>query len=323
MRFRITKILIFFVLALFSQIAVQAQAQRGNVNFIVVSDLGAFGGGDQLQVAQQLGSAAESFQPTAILNLGDTFHFWGVQSVDDPGWTSNFESIYTNPMLHNLWYCALGNHDYQGNTQALIDYTDKSRRWNMPAHYHSHTFKGRGTTVEVIFIDSTPFLRRATGQPDIYPDACLQDTAAQTAWLGERLAQSTADWLIVAAHHPVYSARPDNAHQRADIQEHILPVLAAHRPDAYIAGDVHCFEHFQKDKDTTDYYTCSSGAKAYPVDKDKDALFASGESGYITIAAWPDHLTMTMYDKFGNQLYTHTRQKQQPAPTTQRPTPIQ
>lgn len=75
---------------------------RGDLNFLVVSDLGNFGGGDQKIVAETLGSFASRWSPTAIINLGDTFHYWGVESIDDPGWISNFESIYTNPSLHNL-----------------------------------------------------------------------------------------------------------------------------------------------------------------------------------------------------------------------------
>lgn len=306
----------FLVVALLCTLAVRSEElPRSDVNFIIVSDLGAFGGTDQKDVAATLGDVAEEYHPHAILNLGDTFHFWGVQSVDDPGWQSNFESIYTNPWLHSLWFCALGNHDYQGNTQALIDYSDRSRRWNMPARYYTKTFKSRGTEVEVIVLDTTPFLRRATTQPDIYPDACQQDTAAQTAWLEQQLASSTADWVIVAAHHPVYSSRPDGSGQRADIQSHIAPILLRHRPDFYISGDVHCFEHFVSDSTATtpaiDFVTCTSGSEAYPVpDPAKDALFTSGLSGFMTMAVGKDSATVTMLDKKGRTIYSYTKTKQ-------------
>lgn len=291
-------------------VANSQEIDRGDVNFLIVSDLGAFGGADQKVVAQTLGETAEQYHPTAILNLGDTFHFWGVESVDDPGWKSNFEDIYTNPWLHSLWYCALGNHDYQGNTQALIDYTDRSRRWNMPDHYFTKTFKGKGTEVEVIFIDSTPYLDRAQSQPEIYPHACLQDTAAQTAWLAEKLARSNADWVIVAAHHPVYSSRPDNSRQRKNIFEHLAPVLMQHRPDIYISGDVHCFEHFAFDGDPTDYITCSSGSEAYPVaNPHANTLFTSGLSGFCTMSVYKDKIDISMLDKNGRILYQYTKHK--------------
>lgn len=235
---------------------------------------------------------------------------WGVQSIDDPGWNSNFENIYTAPALHNLWYCALGNHDYQGNTSALLDYTHKSRRWNMPARYYTRRFEARGTSVEVIVLDTTPFLRRTQCRPDTYPDVAAQDTAAQTQWLRHALSQADADWVIVAAHHPVYSCRPDNARQRADIQAHIAPVLAERRPDLYISGDVHCFEHYTFDGDTTDYITCSSGSQGYPiVTPDPAARFGAGVSGFMTIAADRKNCTVTMFDRDATEIYTYTRSK--------------
>lgn len=284
---------------------------RGSVNFMVVSDLGAFGGADQKEVAASMGEIASSWHPTAILNLGDTFHFWGAQSVDDPGWNSNFEDIYTNPWLHTLWYCVLGNHDYQGNTQALVDYTAKSRRWNMPDRYYTKTFKGKDVEVEVIFIDSTPFLRRACSQPEIYPDACLQDTTAQLRWLDEKLAASTADWVIVAAHHPLFSSRNDAAGQRHDLQTYVAPIVFRHQPDIYLSGDVHCFEHFPAPGDVdTDLFTCTSGSEAYPVDSpDSNAMFTSGQSGFSTLAISKDEATVTMLDKTGKEIYRYTKKR--------------
>lgn len=282
---------------------------RGDVNFMVVSDLGNFGGGDQQQVATTIGQFATTFRPTAIINLGDTFHYWGVQSTDDPGWQSNFESIYTAPALHNLWYCVLGNHDYQGNTQALIDYTERSRRWNMPARYYTKTFSNGNTSVEIIFLDTTPMLRRAVSQPEIYPDVAAQDTAAQTEWLRARLAASTADWTVVAAHHPLFSSRPDGAGQRADVSSHLGSALSSHRPDLYINGDVHCFEHIRRPGDPTEYVTCTSGSQAYEVTPGENAVFADGHAGFMSLSFDKSRLTVTMYDRDGKKLYEYSKEK--------------
>lgn len=277
--------------------------------FVVVSDLGAFGGADQKKVAAAVGEAAYEVGPDAIINLGDTFHFWGAQSVDDPGWNSNFEDIYTTPSLHNLWYCVLGNHDYQGNTQALIDYTRKSRRWNLPARYYTQKFRRGDTTVEFIFIDTTPLLERALTQPDIYPDASVQDIDAMKEWLRQALKEADADWVIVAGHHPVYSSRPDNARQRANVSSSLEGVLAERRPDLYLAGDVHCFEHTQRPGDTTDYLTCTSGSQAYPVEAGENVVFADGSSGYMTMVFDKNQMTFTMFDSDGAILYEYTKTK--------------
>lgn len=301
--------IVIAILAVWSLIFNVPAQTRGDLNFLVVSDLGNFGGGNQPIVAETLGDFASKWSPTAILNLGDTFHYWGVESVDDPGWISNFESIYTKPTLHNLWYCVLGNHDYQGNTQALIDYTNKSRRWNMPSHYYSKIFKRGDTTVKVIFLDTTPFLRRAISQPDIYPDAGRQDTVAQLKWLRDELANSDADWTVLAAHHPLFSSRPDNAGQRADVSSHLGNIISEFNPDLYISGDVHCFEHFKGNGNNTDFVTCTSGSQAYDVVKSDDALYALGHSGFMSISVDKALLTVEMYDKQGKLLYKFSKTK--------------
>lgn len=282
----------------------------GDVKFLVVSDLGNFGGDDQRPVAETIGNTTYDFGPTAILNLGDTFHYWGVQSVDDPGWQSNFESIYTAPALHHLWYSVLGNHDYQGNTQALIDYTDRSRRWNLPDRYYTKKFKRGDTTVEIIFLDTTPMLQRTRNFPDIYPDAQSQDTTAQRQWLERALAAADADWVIVAAHHPLFSGRTDPAHQRADVNSHLGLALASRRPDFYINGDLHGFEHIKRPGDTTDYVTCTSGSRAFDIPPSEHTKYSSGESGFIHMTFDKNSATVKMFDRDGNILYEFTKNKQ-------------
>lgn len=296
----------FLFLALFCGIS---HLWAAGPKFVVVSDLGDFGSIEQTVVANAITREAADFRPDAIINLGDTFHYWGVQSTDDPGWNSNFETVYTEPALHNLWYCVLGNHDYQGNTQALIDYTDKSRRWNMPARYYTKTFRRGDTSVEFIFLDTSPYLSRITSQPEIYPDAAGRDVEAQTEWLAARLADAQADWVIVAAHHPLVSSRPDNARQRADASAALGEVIAGGAPDIYLAGDVHCFEHIVRPGSSTDFVTCTSGSHAYPVVPCDEARFASGAPGFMTMTADKHSLTFRMINDEGETIYEYTKTK--------------
>lgn len=289
-------------------LSVNAQT-RADVNFLVVSDLGNYGGDDQPIVAESLGQVAYNFGPTAILNLGDTFHYWGVQSVDDPSWNNNFEAIYTHPALYNLWYSVLGNHDYQGNTQALIDYTDRSRRWNLPERYYTKKFKRGDTTVDVIFLDTTPMLRRARNNPETYPDAQVQDTTAQIQWLRRALAQADGDWVIVAAHHPLFSERDDTSFQRADVNAHLGLALASRRPDLYINGDLHGFEHIKRSGDTTDYVTCTSGSRAFDIPVGENTKYASGYPGFISMAFDKKKVTVIMHGRDGRELYRFTKEK--------------
>ena len=78
-----------------------------------------------------LADRAESYEhPRYVLD--------GVKSVDDPLFRLYFEQPYDTPHLAYLpWYVVLGNHDYNGNTQAQVDYsTERGRRWHLPNEYY-------------------------------------------------------------------------------------------------------------------------------------------------------------------------------------------
>ena len=61
-----------------------------------------------------------------------------------------------------------------------MDYGKVSRRWMMPAKYYTKVFDHKGTTVRVIFLDTTPLIDSYRKNPEIYPDACKQDAEAQS-----------------------------------------------------------------------------------------------------------------------------------------------
>ena len=87
-----------------------------------------------------MGKVAKIAEPEFIAALGDIHHFMGVRSVQDPLWLTNFEWIYKHPELMIPWHPVLGNHEYQGTTQAVLDYGKVSRRWEMPARYYAITW---------------------------------------------------------------------------------------------------------------------------------------------------------------------------------------
>ena len=110
-------------------------------SFIVLGDFGRVGDYYQKDVAREMGHATIALDAEFIISVGDNFYPNGVQSTQDYHWISSFESIYKDPGLYTDWYVALGNHDYRGNVQAQIDYSNISRRWNMPDRYYSKIFE--------------------------------------------------------------------------------------------------------------------------------------------------------------------------------------
>ena len=127
-------------------------------NFYVANDLGRNGYYDQKPIAELMGTMAEEVGPEFVVATGDIHHFEGVRSVNDPLWMTNYELIYSHPELMIDWFPVLGNHEYRGNTQAVMDYTNVSRRWTMPARYYTKSFEDDGITLRIVWVDTAPML---------------------------------------------------------------------------------------------------------------------------------------------------------------------
>lgn len=125
------------------------EALDDHFTFMIASDLGRNGSYDQRPVAEMMGEVAAITGVEFIAALGDVHHLWGVRSVQDPLWLTNFEWTYKHPELMIPWHPVLGNHEYRGNTQAVLDYGTVSRRWEMPGRYYAMTEPGgRRTAVQ-------------------------------------------------------------------------------------------------------------------------------------------------------------------------------
>jgi 3',5'-cyclic AMP phosphodiesterase CpdA len=153
----------FLVASLYSQKNILADSAKKenktkSLRFTVFGDWGRNGEDNQKETANELGIVSRTFKPSFIVSTGDNFYPSGVRSTRDYTWLASYEQIYTAHSLQTDWYVVLGNHDYKGNVQAEIDYSDIDRRWNMPARYYSKTvFIGGDSSqgVLLIFIDST------------------------------------------------------------------------------------------------------------------------------------------------------------------------
>lgn len=281
---------------------------KAPICLIVANDLGRNGYYQQRPIARLMGEMAEEIGPDAVLALGDVHHFEGVESVGDPLWMTNYESIYSHPELMIDWFAICGNHEYRGNTQAAIDYSKVSRRWEMPSRYYSRVFSGKGTTARVIFIDTTPLIDKYRKDSEEYPDAAAQDMEAQLDWLDKELAEATEDWVIVAGHHPIYADTPKDETERDDMQRRVDSILRRHRVDMYLCGHIHNFQHIKRNG--IDYVVNSSGSlsrdKVNPVE---GTVFSSGEAGFSVLGVTRNRLILTMVDKDGNILHQIVRKK--------------
>lgn len=292
-----------------SQAQTKASELDGDVILMIGNDLGRNGYYEQKPIAELMGKVAGAVGPDAFLALGDTHHFLGIESVNDPLWMTNFELVYSHPELQVEWCPVLGNHEYRGNTQAVVDYSGTSRRWKMPSRYYSRIFENDGTRVKVIFIDTTPIIDKYRGKADEYPDACRQDAETQIQWLDKELSkEDDADWTVVAGHHPVYAQTPKQSSEREDMQKLVDPILRKHKVDMYVCGHIHNFQHIRRNG--IDYVVNSSGSLSRPdVSATDGTVFCSGATGFSILTATPKALTLSMVDGTGNIIHQVVRSR--------------
>ena len=284
-----------------AQTAAEWETLKGDVNLFVANDLGRNGYYDQKPIAELMGEMADVIGPEAIIATGDVHHFDGVASVNDPLWMTNFELIYSHPELMISWLPVLGNHEYRGNTQAVLDYSKVSRRWQMEDRYYTKVFtdEDAGTTIRVVFIDTTPLID-SYRIDDRYPDARKQDIDAQLQWLDSTLKTAKEDWVIVVGHHPMYAETKKDIAEQKDIQRRLLPIFQKNGNVAmYVCGHIHNFQHIRKPSDNTDYIVNTAGSLSRKVKPTDGTVFCSPSTGFSVVSASKKKLSLFMVDNKG------------------------
>lgn len=278
-------------------------------NFIIATDLGRNGYYDQKYIGNTMGEVAGECDAEFVAATGDTFHYLGVQSVQDPLFISNFESVYPHPELQIPWYPILGNHEYHGNTQAVIDYSQISRRWEMPSRYYVKHFElDNDELLDIFFIDTCPLIDKYVNDSE-YPDAAKQNRSAQLKWLDEQLSKSKAQYKIVVGHHPIYADTSKNVSERLDMQKHIDPLLRKYGVNLYSAGHIHNFQHIKLPSSDVHYMVVSSGSLSRNVAPIEGTQFCNSNTGFAFVSVKDGKINVYFLDKDANILYEFVANK--------------
>lgn len=268
------------------------------LSFVVLGDWGWNGYKNQRLVAERMAEEAEAIDISFIVSTGDNFQVNGVRSVQDPLWNRSFESIYTHPILEKDWYPVLGNHDYRGSTQAQIDYSKISRRWNLPARWYSVKQRVSDTVdAELFFLDTSPFQSRYHGKKKqgAYPEVPAQDTAAQLRWVDSALSASKARWKLVFGHHPLYSGGEKHGSETGDMRRLFQDRFEKLGVTAYFCGHDHHMEHVAPKGSAVHYFVngAHSLRKAVP---GPDTRFCKVTAGFTTVQVREDTLVVRFLD---------------------------
>ncbi|MBM6883352.1 metallophosphoesterase [Bacteroides caecigallinarum] len=293
----------------FAQTPESWKALEKPLNFYLANDLGRNGYYDQKPIAELMGNMAETVDIECVVAAGDVHHFEGVRSVNDPLWMTNYELIYSHPELMIPWYAILGNHEYRGNTQAVIDYSKISARWNMPDRYYTFVMENDGITVRFVMVDTAPLIDKYR-EDDEYSDACKQDMDKQLSWIDSLLTTSKEDWVLVVGHHPIFAETGKDDSERLDLQKRLDSILRKHtNVDMYLCGHIHNFQHIRKVDSNIDYVVNTSGSLSRKVKPIDGTRFCSGDTGFSLICADKKELNLHMINKEGKVIYTVTRKK--------------
>lgn len=191
--------------------------------------LGDYGTGGSLQkrvAAAMSAYAAKHGAPLAMVSTGDNIYPKGVQSADDPQWTSKFERIYDLDHLRDReWIAVLGNHDYRGSVKAQVEYSKKNSRWNMPSYYFAMPCPQAETLLTLFCLDTQSIMQKSSGWED------------QLAWLKTQLSSCTTPWKIVVGHHPMRSY--GYYQDQTWMLQHVKPLIDAGGVAAYMCGHDH------------------------------------------------------------------------------------
>jgi len=282
------------------------KANKKAFNFFIVSDWGWNGFKSQQEVADQMAKSAEEISPNFIISCGDNFQVQGVASVQDPLWMSSYENVYKQPSLQVNWYPVLGNHDYKGNTQAEIDYSNISRRWKLEAHYYSFVRKiNDSVSARFIFMDTPPLVTEYYNKPG-FPDIVKQDTAKQMAWLKDVLANSKEQWKIIFGHHPIYSASHTHGNT-PELIEKLKPLMEKYHAQMYFCGHDHDMQHLREKNGNIDYFVTGAGGEPRPCYTNEMSVFSKSAPAFSSISLFADSIQVSFIDSKGQTFYTTSR----------------
>lgn len=322
-------LLIFAAVAVCAALAsaVKSNAKdASSFNFIVIGDWGGqpsspYTEKGQIACAKSMGPIATQIQSTMILALGDNFYDKGVPTNEhDPRFQETFENVYTEQSLMTPWYVVAGNHDHLGNVTAEVAYSKYSTRWTYPSLWYN--FKKSlpfGMTAEFVMID-TVVLAGASYHDEVTNTAVnpkgpenAKLAEDQWSWIDATLKASTADYLFVGGHYPIYSGC---IHGPTPVLiDRLKPMMVNANATAYLSGHDHCLEHMEDSDlpyilsgaaddccyDLNNVPNLPTGILKYHLASDNNRGITGG---YVTMSLTAQGAIATYRDQDGNELYT-------------------
>jgi len=309
-------------------------------NYLATADWGDDSAG-QHACADGMGAVAAEINARHVFMLGDNFYPSGIHPSDGPDghlrFKKTFEDVYTAKALQNITFWAIaGNHDHMGNVSAQRAYSDNYKtRFSFPDYWYNVTqhvqIGGRSIELEYLLFDS---VLMAGNSDHLNADGTITQlkgselpgpsdpnlAAEQTAWLVDRMEHSTADYLWVGGHYPVWAIGKDPP---TGVEDKLRPMLNKWEAN-YFNGHEHDLEHIIENNTKVNYISTGAGkeccyedshASTVPIGTVKFAMSGPGgsewqpmpftvESGFTSYRVGAEHMMVYYHAHNGTVLYT-------------------
>ncbi|WP_395746673.1 metallophosphoesterase [Prosthecobacter sp.] len=261
----------------------------------------------QRAVAQAMQSYTrdKALRTSALLMLGDNFYGPFEGGVSCPRWRTQFEEMYPRSAFDCPCYAMLGNHDYHEEPASKPDdqlaYAAKGgTRWTLPAKWYRFDLP----SATFLVLDSN-YRKPQKGKGGLKEE----EKAAQLAWLKAELARPrTTPFLIVLAHHPLYS---NGVHgDSSTLIEAWEPLFRQHGVHLYLCGHDHDLQHLELDSHPTSFVVSGAGGTGLTdIQKDpkKRGRFSQKVQGFTHLELSPQRLTLRHVDTDGQVLHAFSK----------------
>lgn len=290
--------------------------QSSGLQWLMIGDWGYEKFAAQQTVAQAMQGYVRqhSLKPDALLMLGDNWYGNLPGGVDSLRWKTQFEEMYPKTSFACPAYAVLGNHDYQrmpeSKVEAELAYAKRvGTRWTMPSRWYSFEFPASQPLVKVIALDSNMPHPESSWKASANFTLTVTEQAEQLQWLKAELEKPrSAPYLIVMAHHPIYSNGPHGDHKIliADWE----PLLREHKAHLYLAGHDHDMQHLEFEGHPTSFVMSGGGgADLYnlTIDEARRGPYAAKAYGFSHLEIAPEKLTLFHLDQTGRLIHGFTK----------------
>jgi len=288
------------------------------LRFFVIADWG-YPSPELRLVARTMDARARAMRPQFILAHGDNFYPSGVSSISDKKFKSCWQDVFLcHESLKVPWQVCLGNHDYEGNPQAQIDFTSCARNpdklWQCPAGNYgfSHDLPGGGA-VDLFALDTNAC------QEDVrynYPLADM-NMHKHVDQLQKTLDASGAAWKIVFGHHPVHNRGVRDFGEGKRIREEygLERALVSGGAQAYFCGHEHVFQHHHVSG--VDHFGCGAadavglgcygGLKA--LEQSRPGWIDESHAGFVEVALTARSMEVSFVSTGGRVVHSIQRER--------------